>query len=85
MILDHITVARAAGLPYVYLGYWVPGSDKMAYKARFSGVEIFRNQKWTPIDPADSYQTETNPMEVRSITQQVANISMPSVMHESDS
>jgi len=25
IILDHIEMARAAGLPYVYLGYWVPG------------------------------------------------------------
>ena len=84
MILDHIAVARAAGLPYVYLGYWVPGSDKMAYKANFSGVEIFRNQKWTPIDPTDSYQTDTNPLEVRPISEQVADIAMPDITHSSD-
>jgi arginine-tRNA-protein transferase len=41
-ILDHIDIAREAGLPYVYLGYWVPGSRKMGYKAGFSGVEIFK-------------------------------------------
>ena len=33
MILDHIARAKAMGLPYVYLGYWVPGSRKMDYKA----------------------------------------------------
>ncbi|WP_317695572.1 biotin transporter BioY, partial [Aeromicrobium sp. REDSEA-S32_B7] len=27
--------ARAAGLPYVYLGYWVKGSPRMAYKTRY--------------------------------------------------
>ncbi len=28
MILDHIERARRMGLPYVYLGYWVEGSDQ---------------------------------------------------------
>ena len=27
MILDHIDIAREAGLPYVYLGYWLPGTQ----------------------------------------------------------
>jgi arginine-tRNA-protein transferase len=36
VILDHVAIAREAGLPYVYLGYWVPGSRKMGYKAGFS-------------------------------------------------
>ena len=41
VILDHIGIARDAGLPYVYLGYWVPGSPKMDYKARYKPLEIF--------------------------------------------
>ncbi len=42
LILDHIEIAREAGLPYVYLGYWVPGSRKMGYKSGFSGLEIYK-------------------------------------------
>ncbi len=46
MILDHLGQAREAELPYVYLGYWVDGSDKMAYKARFSPLEVLRPGGW---------------------------------------
>ncbi len=46
MILDHIHQAKALGLPYVYLGYWVEGSRKMAYKARFRPVEALQPDGW---------------------------------------
>ena len=36
IIMDHILRSRKAGLPYVYLGYWVDGSRRMEYKIRFS-------------------------------------------------
>src|SRR5690606_846695 len=39
MILDHIEHARRLGLPYLYLGYWIEGSRKMAYKQRFRPQE----------------------------------------------
>jgi len=47
MILDHIHTARARRLPYVYLGYWVGGSDKMDYKARFRPLEALGPAGWT--------------------------------------
>lgn len=47
IILDHIVQAQQTALPYVYLGYWVPGSDKMAYKARFSPLEILKPGGWS--------------------------------------
>jgi arginine-tRNA-protein transferase len=46
MILDHIERAQRFGLPYVYLGYWVGGSPKMAYKARFQPQEHLHAAGW---------------------------------------
>ncbi len=46
VILDHVVQARLAELPYVYLGYWVPGSVKMDYKARFRPIEVLRPGGW---------------------------------------
>jgi arginine-tRNA-protein transferase len=50
VILDHVVQARLAELPYVYLGYWVPGSPKMDYKARFRPIELLRPGGWTRLD-----------------------------------
>lgn len=50
MILDHIERARAAGLPHVYLGYWVNGSRKMAYKVRFGPQEHLGPKGWERYD-----------------------------------
>ena len=46
IILDHIMRARAAGLPYVYLGYWVKGSQRMAYKIRYRPIEVLGPAGW---------------------------------------
>ncbi len=46
MILDHIERARRLGLPHVYLGYWVEGSRKMAYKSRFTPQERLGMNGW---------------------------------------
>jgi arginine-tRNA-protein transferase len=58
LILDHIERARALGLPYVYLGYWVKGSPKMDYKARYQPQDHLGPRGWFPAplpeaDPAD--------------------------------
>ena len=52
-ILWLIARARALGLPYVYLGYWVPESRKMAYKARFRPAEILMGGTWRMLTEAD--------------------------------
>jgi len=46
MILDHLEQTRKLGLPYLYLGYWIDGSRKMAYKARFTPQERLTNKGW---------------------------------------
>ncbi len=46
MILALIEQARAAGAPYVYLGYWIAQSRKMAYKARFHPLEALGCDGW---------------------------------------
>ncbi|SFV32323.1 arginyltransferase [Hyphomicrobium facile] len=46
MILEHIAFARRIGLPHVYLGYWIDGSRKMAYKTRFKPQERLGPDRW---------------------------------------
>lgn len=51
LILDHVQQVRSAGLSYVYLGYWVKDSPKMAYKGHFRPLEVQRGPLgWCPID-----------------------------------
>lgn len=77
VILDHVKIAREAGLPFVYLGYWVPGSPKMDYKSNFSGLEIFHKGEWRKLgNPAD-YGNERHPLSTDPIAEQVARLSLP--------
>jgi arginine-tRNA-protein transferase len=50
IILDHIIRAARANLPYVYLGYWVEGSSRMAYKAQFRPLERLGRDGWRRVD-----------------------------------
>lgn len=80
VILDHIAIAREAGLPYVYLGYWVPGSRKMGYKAQFSALEIYKGGRWQPIGDPDSHEAALHPLSVDPIAEQVARIQLPDTL-----
>ena len=46
IIMDHILRARSVGLAYVYLGYWVKGSARMAYKTRYRPIEVLGPNGW---------------------------------------
>jgi arginine-tRNA-protein transferase len=48
-VLWEIERARALGLPYLYLGYWIESSRKMAYKAGFSPLEVYRQGRWSQL------------------------------------
>lgn len=77
VILDHIEIARQMDLPYIYLGYWVPGSPKMGYKAKFKGLEIYHGGEWRTLTDPAAYESETDPLSVPPIAEQVARISLP--------
>ena len=46
IILDHLQVCKHAKLSYLYLGYWVQDSPKMAYKTRFKPYQILGQKGW---------------------------------------
>ena len=77
IILDHVEIARHAGLPYVYLGYWVPGSRKMDYKANFQPIEVFRGGQWQEMADRASILDTPHPLANDPIADQVAAIHLP--------
>jgi leucyl-tRNA---protein transferase len=50
-ILWLVEECRRQGLPFVYLGYWIEESPKMAYKARFPALERLTDKGWAPFAP----------------------------------
>lgn len=50
LILSLIKEAQRRNLSYVYLGYWISASRKMAYKARFRPLQALGPQGWDWLD-----------------------------------
>lgn len=46
-ILWQVELCRQLGLPYLYLGYWIAESEKMAYKANFRPLQGLVGGNWT--------------------------------------
>ena len=54
-ILWQIEQCVRLGLPYLYLGYWIRDSQKMAYKTNFRPIEGLINGSWRVFEPSDLY------------------------------
>lgn len=49
-VLWMIEETRRRGLPYLYLGYLIQESPKMAYKAQYRPLEVLRDGQWQRLD-----------------------------------
>lgn len=56
-ILQQIEYCKAMTLPYLYLGYWVDGCQKMQYKTDYQPQEHFNGQEWAEFN--SSAKTES--------------------------
>ena len=53
-VLWQIESCRRLGLPYLYLGYWIRESPKMAYKSKFEPIEGFVGGAWRRLGRRDA-------------------------------
>lgn len=51
-VLWQIELCRKLELPYLYLGYWIRDSRKMAYKANFRPLQGLLDGVWQPVPEA---------------------------------
>lgn len=49
-VMWQIERCRALGLPYLYLGYWIASSQKMAYKVKFRPLEGLIDGQWRRLE-----------------------------------
>ena len=45
----YVELCRKLDLPYLYLGYWIAQSRKMAYKIQFQPMQGLVNGRWQPV------------------------------------
>ena len=51
-ILKQIEYAQYTGLQFVYLGYWVPHSNKMNYKSQYVPLDLLIDGQWRRLNRA---------------------------------
>lgn len=49
-VLWEIEYTRGLGLPWLYLGYWIKESPKMAYKMNYRPLEYYQNGRWSELE-----------------------------------
>lgn len=54
-VLWQVEYARSLGLPWVYLGYWIKQSPKMAYKVNYRPLEAYSDGTWSRLE-ADCFR-----------------------------
>jgi len=83
IILDHIRRATDMGLGYVYLGYWVEGSDRMQYKVRYRPLEKLGRAGWERMDTSEQDRliaaAAANPRKPDSLGKGCTKDGMPAV------
>lgn len=64
-ILWQIEACRRLQLPFLYLGYWIGQSEKMAYKSRFQPLQALHGDQWLEFDqlPASRGGNQPDPVE----------------------
>ncbi len=59
-MLRLIEECRKRNLPWLYLGYWIADSEKMAYKSRYQPLHAYQHGRWERLAPTDQ-DAEINP------------------------
>ena len=53
-VLWQIRETHRRELPWVYLGFWVPGCQKMEYKSQYRPLQAYLNEQWREFSPNES-------------------------------
>ena len=52
-ILWQIREAQRRRLPWLYLGYWIPGCRKMEYKGQYRPLQAYQGDRWQELEAGE--------------------------------